>query len=121
MSDRYAKDTFWQKYAADAKALECTPREYKAGAARLNSLGPMRLLHATLGIASEAGELVDAVKKYVFYGAELDEVNLVEEIGDLQWYIATMLDELEVTMNEVLEKNIRKLLKKERRILEGDE
>ena len=45
----------------------------------------------TLGIAGESGELVDAVKKYWAYGKPLNVNNVIEELGDLLFYIQGML------------------------------
>lgn len=69
----------------------------------------IRLLHAAMGLATEAGEFVDQLKKHIFYGRELDPINLIEEIGDSFWYIAIALDELRYPMEEVFERNIKKL------------
>jgi NTP pyrophosphatase (non-canonical NTP hydrolase) len=71
-----------------------------------------RMLHGIVGIATEAGELLDAAKKRMFYGAPLDAVNLVEEIGDVLWYMAILCDELDVTFEMVMETNINKLHKR---------
>lgn len=55
----------------------------------LKSLGKeLDLLHCATGLVTESAELVDAIKKHVFYGKPLDVVNIKEEIGDLLWYIA---------------------------------
>lgn len=69
----------------------------------------VRLLHAVIGISTEAGELLDAMKKHVFYQGDLDTINLGEEIGDLLWYVAILLDETGVPMAHALAKNIAKL------------
>ena len=96
----------------------------------------MNLLHAAMGIGTEAGELLDAFKRKMFYGKELDVVNVKEEIGDLMWYTAILLRELDLDFHEILQLNIDKLktrfpekftkadalnrdLGKERGILEG--
>lgn len=68
-----------------------------------------RLLHAAIGIATESGEFLDAIKKHIFYGKPFDRVNVIEENGDLLWYIGLALDDLSVTMNAVLTQNIEKL------------
>lgn len=68
-----------------------------------------RLLHAGMGMCTEAGEFVDILKKFIFYGKEIDTVNAVEELGDLMWYIGVACDELGVSFEEVMEKNINKL------------
>lgn len=97
----------------------------------------MNLLHAAMGISTEAGELMDAFKRKIFYGKELDVVNLKEEVGDIMWYIAILLRELDLDFEELLQLNIDKLrarfpdkftefdalnrdLDKERQILEGN-
>lgn len=96
----------------------------------------LNLLHAAMGISTEAGELMDAFKRKIFYGKDLDVVNVKEEIGDLMWYVAILLRELDLNFEDVLQVNIDKLkarfpdkftevdalnrdLEKERRILEG--
>jgi NTP pyrophosphatase (non-canonical NTP hydrolase) len=66
-------------------------------------------IHACLGMASEVGEIADALKKHLIYGRELDLINLVEESGDVSWYQALMLTALKKTMTEAFEKNIAKL------------
>lgn len=70
------------------------------------------LMHATLGIAGEAGEIVDAVKKSVIYGKELDVANMREEIGDIMWYIALACRTLDFDLDELLDENIAKLAKR---------
>jgi len=102
---------------------------------RLKEKRLIRLLHCAMGLCTEAGEFMDHLKKHIFYGAELDPVNMIEELGDNQWYVGVGVDELEAKFNEMLQKNIDKLrarypekfepeqainrdLKKERSILE---
>lgn len=67
------------------------------------------ILHGVLGICTEAGELADPVKKALFYGRAIDKVNLVEEMGDIMWYLAVLADELGVTLEDVKRINIAKL------------
>lgn len=69
----------------------------------------IRLLHAGIGMATESGEFLDALKKHLYYGKPLDLTNLREEIGDLLWYMAIALDELDTDFDEVMETNINKL------------
>jgi NTP pyrophosphatase (non-canonical NTP hydrolase) len=73
--------------------------------------GPDRidLLHAQLGISTEAGEFADAIKRYLYYGKDLDRTNLVEELGDLTWYIGLAIGALGTTWGQVFEANIKKL------------
>lgn len=77
----------------------------------------IRLLHSTIGIATEAGELLDQIKKHLFYGRELDTTNVVEELGDLFWYQGVALNALAILLerdpreleNSIKERNIAKL------------
>lgn len=69
----------------------------------------IRLEHAAYGLAGEVGELIDALKKHKFYGKDLDFTNLLEEGGDLLWYIALLCNTLNVDMQHVMDKNIKKL------------
>lgn len=70
---------------------------------------PVRLLHAAIGMCTETGELQDQLKKHIFYGKPLDTTNLVEEMGDLMWYVGIMCDALKVSLEDVMIKNIAKL------------
>lgn len=67
------------------------------------------ILHFALGVSTEAGEILDAVKKRVAYGKPLDMVNIQEEIGDLLWYIAMFAERAGIDLELVMETNIRKL------------
>jgi len=69
----------------------------------------IRLIHATLGMVTESAELADMLKRHLFYGRPIDEVNGCEELGDNQWYVGLAIDVFKTTMNEVLTMNIEKL------------
>ncbi len=71
-----------------------------------------RLLHAAMGLTTEAGEFLDALKKHLFYGKPLDLVNLREEIGDIMWYLAIACDALGTDFETEQERNIAKLRKR---------
>ncbi len=65
--------------------------------------------HMATGVAGEAGELLDAVKKYVIYNKPLDRANVVEELGDLEFYMEGLRQGLDITREETIEGNITKL------------
>jgi len=75
---------------------------------RTNGISP-RVEHAVMGMVTEAGELMTVIKKAKIYGKKPDMVNIVEEAGDLMWYLALLADELGVSFEEMWDKNIRKL------------
>ncbi len=68
-----------------------------------------RLVMGALGLSGEAGEVTDHVKKIVFQGHEIDRQIMAEELGDVLWYVASLLDALDLDMSDVLEANIAKL------------
>ena len=79
--------------------------------------------YLALGLASEAGEVSGVVKKKIrdnTYSLEFEQ-KMVKELGDVCWYLARLLDELDLSLEEVLEANIRKLSsRKERNQLGGN-
>ena len=90
-------------------AIKTESTDFAAIGARVQTTENLRLLHAGIGLATEAGEFLDALKKHVFYGKDLDTVNLREEMGDIFWYCAIIADQLDVDFSEVMERNITKL------------
>ena len=74
-----------------------------------------RLLTAGVGINAEGGEFLEIIKKMVFQGKPWNEDNrehLIIELGDLLWYVAQACTALEVSFDEVVETNVRKLEKR---------
>lgn len=67
------------------------------------------LAQDALGVAGEAGECADLVKKHLFHGHPLDRDKLVKELGDILWYVSQLAADVGVTLDEVAERNIEKL------------
>ncbi len=86
----------------------------KSGAEILDTLTPAKanLWHLASCVPSEAGELFDAVKKHVIYGKEIDMKNVIEELGDIEFYLEGVRQALHITREETLESNIAKLSKR---------
>jgi len=86
----------------------------KPGAEIVAEMTPQKahLLHMAVGVAGEAGELLDAIKKHVVYGKPLDFSNVIEELGDLRFYMAGIMNGLSITEAELLEANNAKLGKR---------
>lgn len=72
----------------------------------------MHLLHMAVGAAGEVGELIDAVKKNTIYNKELDRENLIEELGDLEFYLEGIRQGAGITREETLTANKVKLGKR---------
>lgn len=70
------------------------------------------LIHMAIGISGEAGELLDAVKKHAIYVKPIDRENVIEELGDLEFYMAGLRQGLGITRQETLDANVEKLRKR---------
>jgi len=70
------------------------------------------LRNAAYGLNGEAGEVIDLLKKHEFQGHELDREKIIDELGDVQWYIALAATSLGVTLEEIQQRNIAKLIKR---------
>ena len=74
-----------------------------------------RLLTAGVGINAEGGEFMEIIKKMVFQGKPWNEDNrehLIIELGDVMWYVAQACMALDISLEEVLDRNIEKLSKR---------
>ena len=69
-----------------------------------------RLLHAALGMLTEVAELADTLLQTVLHKKELDVVNVMEELGDIEWYRAIPLRVLGLDEGQIRKANIYKLL-----------
>lgn len=77
------------------------------------SLTPIRVNHAVIGLAGEVGEIASLVQKWIYYGKSFKgnelKAALMEETGDVLWYVALMLNALGLNMEAVMKANIAKL------------
>jgi NTP pyrophosphatase (non-canonical NTP hydrolase) len=74
-----------------------------------------RLLTSAVGINAEGGEFMEIVKKMIFQGKPYNEDNrehLIIELGDIMWYVAQACKALDITMDEVVSRNVEKLMKR---------
>jgi NTP pyrophosphatase (non-canonical NTP hydrolase) len=70
------------------------------------------LLHMSLGITGEVGELVDAIKKHVIYRKDIDFENVKEELGDIMFYMVGLCHIFGLELYQVIEANREKLEKR---------
>lgn len=92
-------------YRAMVKALA------KPGMQIAMTLTPDKLekWHMATGIAGEAGELIDAVKKEVIYNKAADIDNIIEELGDLEFYMEGIRQAYGIGRAQCLRANYDKL------------
>ncbi len=65
-----------------------------------------RIFHSIIGISTEAVELLEALD---IKNNNIDSINIAEEFGDIAWYIAIGVDELNVKLDKILDTVIKKL------------
>ena len=68
------------------------------------------VLNGVMGCSGEAGEALDLMKKHLFQGHSLDENEIIKELGDQLWYIAETATGLGITLSEIADRNIKKLI-----------
>ncbi len=72
-----------------------------------------------MGVAGEAGEIVEKWKKIVAYnGGKIsgeDLADLKKELGDVIWYVAVLADSLGLSFEEIMKLNVEKLADRQKR------
>jgi NTP pyrophosphatase (non-canonical NTP hydrolase) len=91
-----------------------TFNEYQAEAAKTAlGLATSTFWYAALGLAGEAGEVAERIKKHYRDGASLN--GLVKELGDVLWYLAAIASHANLTLEAVARVNIEKLASRQAR------
>jgi NTP pyrophosphatase (non-canonical NTP hydrolase) len=67
------------------------------------------LLHMAIGIAGEAGELLHTVMSHILNAEPIDLENLVEELGDLEFFMEGFRQNQQISRDETISQNIAKL------------
>lgn len=81
-----------------------------------NDTKEQNLINGAFGLIGETGEVIDQLKKHIFHKHPLDESEIIEELGDVLWYITLIADTLGYNIADVAFRNIFKL---EKRYTEG--
>ena len=86
-----------------------TINEYQQLALRTTAEKCRSLGNCAMGLAGEAGECVDIIKKHLYHDHELDKEHLAKELGDVAWYIAVGAQVIGYDLETILQMNIDKL------------
>ena len=91
-----------------------TGNEYQKKALRTasNLSTDEMLLNGVMGLCGEAGETIDLVKKHLFQGHPLNREKLIDELSDCCWYIAITSEALGIGLEQVMQHNVDKLMKR---------
>jgi len=121
MSKTMSKTVDFQKYSEFVNAVTSdASTDFLALSDRLVALDEKganieRLLTAGVGINAEGGEFLEIIKKMIFQGKPFNADNkehMIIELGDLMWYVAQACMALEVSLDEVVARNVKKLEKR---------
>ena len=79
-----------------------------------------QVIYPALGLAAEAGEVANKVKKILRDG-KFDREAIADEVGDCLWYIAALCRDLNVSMSDLAAANLKKLQdRKKRGVISGN-
>lgn len=70
------------------------------------------LMHMLIGLSGEVGELTDAFKKHIFYDKPLDLPNVLEELGDIEFYLQGIRNTYGISRDLLIHNNHEKLSKR---------
>ena len=111
----------FDRYTHFVDAVTSTPsKDFKSLINRLGELDREganieRLTTAGVGLAAESGEFLEIVKKMVFQGKPWNSDNrehLIIELGDVMWYVAQACMALDISFDDVVRGNVKKLEKR---------
>ena len=115
------KSVDFDKYALFVDGVTSDPsKDYQSFTESLDNLDReganiQRLLTAAVGLSAEGGEFMEIVKKMVFQGKPWNDDNrehLIIELGDAMWYVMQACSALDVSLEDVVAKNVEKLKKR---------
>lgn len=86
--------------------------EYQKAANRTLYGNEQVLTNCALGLAGESGQLIDLIQDYTFKGKDLDKEKMIDELGDVLWYLSQIAQWADVDFDDVAKANIETLNKR---------
>jgi len=66
--------------------------------------------HWSIGLAEEAGEVLNVIKHHLYGGEELNKEELIKEAGDVMWYLSALCTTCGIDLGSAAQLNLEKLL-----------
>ena len=104
---RYAAGNFPRAKAENN--MDFSLNDYQGAAMAFKDPEQGDLNYSVLGLNGEAGEVADALKKLNYHGHPVIKADLIAELGDVLWYVASIANDLDVSLAEVASGNLGKL------------
>lgn len=105
------------------RLMECDDYQRSALRTARDRDAPDEFMHLVLGLVGEAGEIAEKVKKLVRDRnsdlAQLDRDDMAAELGDVLWYAAVLANFLDLSLNDIAQRNLDKLADRQRRAVLG--
>ena len=70
------------------------------------------LMNGCLGLAGEAGECADLLKKSIFQDGRDIKEKMIDELGDVLWYVSETATALGIWLDDIAQHNVEKLKKR---------
>lgn len=89
-----------------------TIKEYQKKVERTlntNLLFREKLSMLCMGLSGETGELIDLLKKSLYHKHDFQTDKAIKEIGDIMWYLISLCNVLNLSIEDIMDKNIDKL------------
>lgn len=86
-----------------------TLRQYQREAAKLDRGTKDNLWYPCLGLAGEAGEIIEPIKKFYRDGRKINKHAMALELGDVLWYLACLASRQDLTLEDIANWNLQKL------------
>ena len=103
--------------------MECDDYQRAALRTARDKGAPDEFMHLVLGLVGEVGEIAEKVKKLIRDNGsdlgQLDRDDMAAELGDVLWYAAVLANFLDLSLNDVAQRNIDKLADRQRRAVLG--
>lgn len=74
-----------------------------------NTAALANITHGAIGVSTEAGELLDIIKRRMIYSKPFCREHIIEEVGDILHYLTYIAEAMHFSFEDAMEANMRKI------------